>query len=199
MPNTICNANPDHNNPVYMRKGNVLCVAFIDADGKKPVRMLSTALAAQDLRSGRPRLVNSYNRNMGAVDTTDAIMKAYGGTRKNRIQWKKVMLHFFNRIIQNAYILYQKNTTDITVKSRLRFLQEIVEALSGVDRQRVVRVQRRSNLGARSVTNSPGKKEKDCWRSRTICNLFGRGLHKDCVRLHQDCLEKSNLFLYFYF
>jgi len=121
MPNTIRNANPDPNNPVYMRKGNVLCVTFRDADGNKPVRMLSTALAAQDLPSGRPRLVNSYNRNMGAVDTTDAIMKAYGGTRKKRKPWKKVLLHLFNRIILNAYILYQKNTTDIPVKSQLPF------------------------------------------------------------------------------
>ena len=187
MPNTFRNANPDPSNPVYMTKGTVLCVAFRDADGKKPVRMLSTALSAQDLPSGRPRLVNSYNRNMGAVDTTDAIMKAYGGTRKNRKPWKKVLLHLFNRIIQNAYILYQKNTTDIPVKSRLT---RNCRSPFGVDRPRVVRVQRRSNLGARSVTNLPGKKVKDCCvysrrnqggrrGSSTVCNLCGKGLHRN--------------------
>ena len=82
MPNTIRNANPTPDNPVYMRKGKMLCAAFRDMDGKKPVRMLSTAFSAQHLPSGRPRIVNGYNKNMGAVDTTDAIMKAYGGHRK---------------------------------------------------------------------------------------------------------------------
>ncbi|CAG2211267.1 unnamed protein product [Mytilus edulis] len=108
MPNTIRNANPTPDNPVYMRKGKMLCAAFRDMDGKKPVRMLSTAFSAQHLPSGRPRIVNGYNKNMGAVDTTDAIMKAYGGHRKNRKPWKKVVLHLFHRIVHNAYILYQK-------------------------------------------------------------------------------------------
>ncbi|CAG2245715.1 unnamed protein product [Mytilus edulis] len=34
MPNTIRNANPTPDNPVYMRKGKMLCAAFRDMDGK---------------------------------------------------------------------------------------------------------------------------------------------------------------------
>jgi hypothetical protein len=37
--------------------------------------MLSTFHSAQELPSGRPKIVNNYNKNMGGVDTTDAIMK----------------------------------------------------------------------------------------------------------------------------
>ncbi|VDI15392.1 Hypothetical predicted protein [Mytilus galloprovincialis] len=84
MPNTIRNANPTPDNHVYMRKDKMLCDAFRDMDGKKTVRMLSTAFSVQHIPSGRPRIVNGYNKNMGAVDTTDAIIKAYGGHRKNR-------------------------------------------------------------------------------------------------------------------
>ncbi|CAC5381451.1 unnamed protein product [Mytilus coruscus] len=76
MSNTIRNANPTPDNPVYMRNDKMLCAAFRDVDGKKPVRMLSTAFSAQHLPSGRPRIANGYNKNIGAVDTTDAIMKA---------------------------------------------------------------------------------------------------------------------------
>ena len=67
-----------------MIKGNVLCVAFRDADGKKPVQMLSTALAAHDLPSGRLRLFNSYNRNMGAVCCDNE------GLRRNKTKQKTV-------------------------------------------------------------------------------------------------------------
>ncbi|CAG2245712.1 unnamed protein product [Mytilus edulis] len=198
MPNTIRNANPTPDNPVYMRKGKMLCAAFRDMDGKKPVRMLSTAFSAQHLPSGRPRIVNGYNKNMGAVDTTDAIMKAYGGHRKNRKPWKKVVLHLFHRIVHNAYILYQKNTSDTPVKSRLRFIQEIVESLSGIRSEQPRR--RRRHKRARSVSTLPDRKEKDCCvcsnrshggrkRSRTVCNFCKKGLHKDCVSLHEDCRE----------
>ncbi|CAC5368517.1 unnamed protein product [Mytilus coruscus] len=133
MPNTIRNANPTPDNPVYMRKGKMLCAAYRDDDGKKPVRMHSTPFPAQHLPSGRPRIVNGYNKNMRAVDTTDAILKAYGGQRKNRKPWKKVVLHLFHRIEHNAFIFYKKkNTSETLVKSRLRFIKEVVESLSGI-------------------------------------------------------------------
>jgi hypothetical protein len=41
---------------------------------------------------------------MGGVDTTDAIMKAYSGQRKNKKVHKKIILHLFHRILHNAYI-----------------------------------------------------------------------------------------------
>ena len=200
MPNTIKNANPGQGTAVYMRKGELLCLAYKDADNKKPVRMLSTFHSAQELPSGRPKLVNSYNKNMGGVDTTDAIMKAYSGQRKNKKVHKKVILHLFHRILHNAYILYQKNTCDIPVKSRVKFLQSVVESLSAENVDQIPR--RRARQRKTTVVNLPGKKEKDCCvcsdrrlggqrrRSRTACARCGKGLHSGCVRLHQGCQEE---------
>jgi hypothetical protein len=48
---TIRNANPGPNQAMYMRKGELLCIAYKDADNKKPVRMLSTFHSAQELPS----------------------------------------------------------------------------------------------------------------------------------------------------
>jgi hypothetical protein len=157
MPNTIRNANPGPNQALYMRKGELLCIAYKDADNKKPVRMLSTFHSAQELPSGRPKIVNNYNKNMGGVDTTDAIMKAYSGQRKNKKVHKKIILHLFHRILHNAYILYQKNTSDNPVKSRVKFLQSIVEDLSSGDMQPNRR--RRIRQINRGVVNLPGRKE----------------------------------------
>jgi hypothetical protein len=70
---------------------------------------------------------SGQRKNMGGVDTTDAIMKAYSGQRKYKKVHKKIILHLFHRILHNAYILYQKNTSDNPVKSRVKFLQSIVE------------------------------------------------------------------------
>jgi hypothetical protein len=200
MPNTIRNANPGPNQAMYMRKGELLCIAYKDADNKKPVRMLSTFHSAQERPSGRPKIVNNYNKNMGGVDTTDAIMKAYSGQRKNKKVHKKIILHLFHRILHNAYILYQKNTSDNPVKSRVKFLQSIVEDLSSGDMQPNRR--RRIRQINRGVVNLPGRKEKDCCicsdrrrggqrrRSRTACTQCGRGLHRGCARLHQECREE---------
>ena len=137
---------------------------------------------------------------MGGVDTTDAIMKAYSGQRKNKKVHKKVILHLFHRILHNAYILYQKNTCDIPVKSRVKFLQSVVESLSAENVDQIPR--RRARHGKTTVVNFPGKKEKDCCvcsdrrrggqrrRSRTACARCGKGLHSGCVRLHQGCQEE---------
>jgi hypothetical protein len=87
-------------------------ITYKDADNKKPVRMLSTFHSAQELPSDRPKIVNNYNKNMGGVDTTDATMKACSGQRNNKKIHQKIILHLFHRILHNAYILYQKNTSD---------------------------------------------------------------------------------------
>lgn len=200
MPNTIKNADPTPNNPVYMRRGKMLCGAFRDGEGKKPVRMLSTLLPAQELPSGRPKIVNTYNKNMGGVDMTDALMKAYGGQRKHKKPWKKIVLYLFSRILHNAYILYEKNTADTPVKSRLRFIQDVIESLASLPSNPPPR---QGNRRARtiSVRTLPGKKEKDCCvcsgrytggvrrRSRTVCTFCSKGLHSKCVRQHNDCIE----------
>ncbi|XP_069131650.1 piggyBac transposable element-derived protein 4-like [Argopecten irradians] len=89
MPLTVRNADPQPGAAVYMRRGHFLCVASRDNEGKKPVRLLSTALPAQDLPSGRPKLITAYNRNMGAIDMDDGLLSAYGKQRKTKKSMEK--------------------------------------------------------------------------------------------------------------
>ncbi|KAJ8319539.1 hypothetical protein KUTeg_002887 [Tegillarca granosa] len=205
MPNVIKSADPAPNNAVYMRKGKVLCMAYRDADGKRPVRMLSTYLPAQELRSGKPKIVHVYNKNMGGVDTTDSVMKAYSGQRKNRKTWKKVLLHLYHRILHNAYILYTKNTADTPIKSRVRFIQDVVESLSDTVTINVIPARARPHDQRRNIHVGvkllSGRKEKDCCvcsrrsqaggrrRSRTACSFCGKGLHRCCIQFHYNCHE----------
>ncbi|XP_069111345.1 piggyBac transposable element-derived protein 4-like [Argopecten irradians] len=196
MPRTIQQADPQAGTAIYMRQRDVLCVAYKDEVGKKPVRMLSTLLPAQDLQTGRPNIIHQYNRYMGAVDSSDAVMSAYSCVRRNKKVWKKVVLHLFHRIMMNAYILYKNNTTDRVV-SRLKFIQMVIEDLAGVQPDAQVARPRPRRC---HVDFLPQRKEKDCCvcssrarggirrRSRTACTLCRRGLHRECIRLHH-CIE----------
>lgn len=123
MPVRIRDAEPQPGSPIDMRRVYFLCLAFRDDLGKKPVRLLSTALPAQDLVGGKPRIVSAYNTNMGAVDMDDGLLSAYGKQRKNRKVWKKVLLHIFQRIMLNAYVMYKQNTGNRPVLTRLQFIQ----------------------------------------------------------------------------
>lgn len=110
MPNVKKSVDPAPNNAVYMRKGKVLCMAYRDADGKRPVRMLSTYLPAQELRSGKPKIVHVYNKNMGGVDTTDSVMKAYSGQRKKQENVEKSPSAFIPQNTPYMHIYYTRKT-----------------------------------------------------------------------------------------
>lgn len=198
MPLTIRNANPDPDTPIYMRKGQMLCVAYKDTEGKNPVRLLSTLIPAQELPTGRPRIIQSYNKHMGAVDMDDALLSAYSYQRKTKKVWKKVVLNIFHRIMLNSYILYNQNTSDKPVMSRLKFIQLVVESLIDADPTDV----QRNRRPRQRLETLPGRKEKDCCvcstraaggirrRSRTICSQCKRGVHRHCLRRHVQCNEQ---------
>ncbi|KAJ8311222.1 hypothetical protein KUTeg_011225 [Tegillarca granosa] len=60
MPQTIKNANPAPGSAIYMRKGQVVCLAYRGEEDKTPVRLLSTLLPAQELPTHRPRIIQQY-------------------------------------------------------------------------------------------------------------------------------------------
>ncbi|XP_069129031.1 piggyBac transposable element-derived protein 4-like [Argopecten irradians] len=200
MPYTVKNA--DHQGTVYMRRGDYLCMSHFGEEDKKPVRMLSTILPAQDLSSGKPRAISSYNRNMGAVDLNDGLLYSYGKQRKCRKVWKKMLMHLFFRILMNSYILYKKNTSRQKVKSRVEYIRTVIEALAGTKKPSNPR--RRFTAKTVMPITLPQKKEKDCCvcssrlrhgrgtrrRSRTICSLCHRGLHRQWQGRHVDCFEQ---------
>ncbi|XP_033761258.1 piggyBac transposable element-derived protein 4-like [Pecten maximus] len=193
MPLTIRNGNPDTETPIYMRNGQMLCLVYRENDDKKPTRLLSTLIPAQQLPTGRPRIVQSYNKYMGAVDLDDALMSSYCYQRKNKKVWKKIVLNLFHRIMLNAYILYSQNTSDRPVMSRLKFIQLVVESLADLGHINALPRNRRPR---QRLDLLPGRREKDCCvcskraaggvrrRSRTVCSICKRGVHRHCLTRH---------------
>lgn len=129
MPLTIKNANIDVNETVYVRQGNILATAYKGRNGRKPVRMLSTYAHAASL-NGKPAIIELYNKNMGGVDGADQLIHFYNDNRKSIKVWKKLAINLIHRMCNNAYILYKKNTCHMPIKSRLRFVQDVVEGLA---------------------------------------------------------------------
>lgn len=129
MPLTIRNAHVGPGESVYVRQGEILAAAYKGRESKKPVRMISTFINAAN-SNGKPKIIQHYNMNMGGVDGADMMLHFYNDNRKSTKVWKKLAINIIHRMCSNAYILYRKNTSDAPVKSRLRFIQEVIEALS---------------------------------------------------------------------
>lgn len=98
-------------------------------EGKtKIVRLLSTKSKASQSRL--PNIINHYNKNMGGVDEADMLMSFYSADRKTIKVWKKIAFHILFRCCLNSYVIYSQDTREQRPKSRLRFMQEIVEGLA---------------------------------------------------------------------
>ncbi|KAL8568889.1 hypothetical protein ACOMHN_061465 [Nucella lapillus] len=118
-------------------KGNLLCVVYKDV-GKKPV-LLTTATSAgfQEVENRRgqqvrkPKCVVKYNKTMGGVDLSDARLYVYLSERRT-MKWSlKVAFSLFGRAVLNAYIIYEKNTSDRPKLTRYQFMVQVVEGLAG--------------------------------------------------------------------
>lgn len=129
MPLTIRNAHIGPGESVYVRQEETLEAAYRGRESKKPVRMISTFINAAN-SSGKPKITQHYNMNMGGVDGADMMLHFYHDNRKSTKVWKKLAINIVHLMCSNAYIRYRKNTSDAPVKSRLRFIQEVIEALS---------------------------------------------------------------------
>ncbi|XP_062608039.1 piggyBac transposable element-derived protein 4-like [Saccostrea cucullata] len=157
--------------------------------------MLSTFMNAEN-SNGKPKIVHHYNMNMGGVDGADMLLHFYNDNRKSTKVRKKLEFNIIHRMCSNAYILYKKNTSDMPIKPRLRFVQEVIEEISRehhANRGKPVRgVIRNRNIGIQPIQ---GNKEKDCIvcsdrstgqrrRSRSQCRSCRRGLHFACSDRH---------------
>ena len=56
----------------------------------------------------RPCAVD-YNKNMGAVDRHDQLVRNYAIDRKSRRWWVRMFVNFLGAIMVNAYIIYKEN------------------------------------------------------------------------------------------
>nr|CAH7730520.1 unnamed protein product [Callosobruchus chinensis] len=58
-----------------------------------------------------PRPVVDYNKHMGSVDLADMLKKCYAIDRKSKKWYHRIVWHFVDTTIVNAYILFQKRTS----------------------------------------------------------------------------------------
>ena len=61
-----------------------------------------------ELAPSRLALVNDYNKFMGGVDRNDALVGNYSCVRKTSKWTLKVVMHFIEEAVLNAYVLYDK-------------------------------------------------------------------------------------------
>ena len=129
MPALIKNANMAPNDTVYMRKRDILTMAYRDGV-KKPVRIVSTYHSAKLTRQGKPKCVTKYNKYLGGVDLNDMLTSFYSDNIKTVKLWKRIVFNLFQRFVINAYILYKQNTSDRPIKTRLQFTESVIDSLA---------------------------------------------------------------------
>ncbi|VDI81888.1 Hypothetical predicted protein [Mytilus galloprovincialis] len=201
MPNTIKNPVLQEKESIYIRQGRILLCAYKERNGRKPVRIISSfSKAAQE--NDKPAMICSYNKFMGGVDLADMMTESYNDGRKTLKVWKKVVFNLMHRMVTNAYIIYKENTSDNPKLSRLSFTQRLIEDLA--KDHMVLRNENqddnRQNKNKHGIRKLPGHREKDCdvcsdrngyggrRRSRTVCRVCGKGVHRDCKDNHL-CVE----------
>ena len=97
---------------VFRRNGPLLCLKWRE---KRDVLMLTTIHEAIFVETGRedregnkvekPESVYYYCGRMGGVDLSDQLLNYYSFLRKSNKWSRKLLIHLFNLVILNAYIL----------------------------------------------------------------------------------------------
>ena len=115
----------------FRRNGNLLAVRFND---KKEIYFLSSIHKANVIntgkrnRQGNPirelQCINDYNRFMGGVDKNDEMLATYSSVRKSMTWTKKVVFHFIEEAVLNAFVLNKKHN------NRKRLLKFKLEAIT---------------------------------------------------------------------
>jgi hypothetical protein len=101
-----------------------------------PVILLSSHAIAQEeveVRHGnnpqiKPRIITSYNRSMGSIDSSDMILYTHLAEGQTMGYWKKVVFNNISRMVLNRYILYKENyKKPDKLKSRHKYTVSIIE------------------------------------------------------------------------
>ena len=115
----------------YESKTGIMCTRWKD---KKDVFTMSTCVEdgiLQVRRAGQPKdipkVIDTYNKNMGGVDRSDQMLTSYEIERKRVKKWyKKFLYHLVNVCVFNAYIIATKLGSKVT---QLQFREELIESL----------------------------------------------------------------------
>ena len=119
---------------VFRRNGPLLCFKWRE---KKDVLMLSTIHEAVFIETGKkdkdgnmvekPEAVYYYCKRMGGVDLNDQLLN-YSNFLRKSVKWaRKLLIHLFNMVILNAYIL--NKTYGIEKLSQDEYRDRIVKFL----------------------------------------------------------------------
>ena len=74
-----------------------------------------------------PKVIDTYNKNMGGVDRSDQMLTSYEIERKRVKKWyKKFFYHLVNVCVFNAHIIATKLGSKVT---QLQFREELIESL----------------------------------------------------------------------
>lgn len=129
---------------VFRRQGPLLAIRWMD---KRPVTMLSTIHEAVEVPvkkrtwhgniRTKPLLVVDYTNLMSGVDLSDQYLASYSFLKKSFKWWRKLLVHLFNMLLLNAYILNKKYGSKKMTHAQFReYIAEylLCEALPNISR-----------------------------------------------------------------
>ncbi|KAK3716928.1 hypothetical protein RRG08_026718 [Elysia crispata] len=203
LPSSVVNAKLQKKEVASRRKNNLLCVAYKD-NTRQPILLSTYAKAgfvdttnSKGKTRNLPNIIVEYNNAMGGVDLSDARLYKYL-TERRTIKWThKFVFSLFGRALLNAFILYQKNTTDAPKKTRYQFCVSIVEDMMGDYRppHKVIRKRRsREEIQAANqlepIIEAP---ENPAQPGPSPCRLvkLDVGKRRDCAHKHTKRVRSS--------
>lgn len=132
---------PVHGTGYYRKDDTVLAIKYVD---KKDIYAISTFDKAGEIMKTRhvrgegqveypkPLAIENYNSTMGGVDVTDQYLAGVGILRKNQIWFKKLGLHFVQRLLLNAFIRYKAERIGEGRYSLVKFTLDVIPYLTDV-------------------------------------------------------------------
>jgi len=195
----------------YMVKGDhLLAIKFSD---RKDVYVLSTvddAGVVQKTRHfrgereqqnyNRPEAIEKYNLQMGGVDVTDQYLAPRSIVRKSFVWFKKVGMHYLQRLLLNAFIRYRFEQAPAR-PSFLKFTKVAIVLFTGLSseptKRRRISVELEGGALAAGEMHFPEKiPGNDAGRSRLKCRQCAKtGSRKDTTFWCRGCPLKPALCL----
>ena len=111
---------------------NLMLTLFKD---RKLVHMLSTNEQNRILASGKPAVIENFNKYMGGVDLNDQLCMYYKAGRPSHKWWRYVFWFLVNVSITNAWILFRESGQARNY-THVKFCTELADRLRGNFRSR---------------------------------------------------------------
>ena len=149
----------------FMRKGDILACKFED---RKPVYSLTTRYPARIVAKERgyhagarkeiklPLQIQKYNTYMGSVDKADQMLSPYAFQRKSMAWFKKLGLHFIDRMMFNSFIAYKNMNPDKNLVY-LAYIKEVAnELIKEYSEKGAIMIEKYNNRPSRSTNQRRG-------------------------------------------